>query len=160
MLLLKIAQDLGDPLTCGPPAYHFAVQVAAPQEKQDVTHLAFEVALETNPHLGGDEEVTMAVGFQLVTSSMESGGVQLVSSRPEALSAVRPGERVSSLERSRAAWDPHGQVLELPTVALAEASLPRDALLLLPGECLRHLSHLPTCRHCGHPPDPALVPST
>lgn len=75
MLLLKIAQNLGDPLACGPPAYHFAVQVAAPQEKQDVSHLAFEVALETNPHLVGDEEVTMAVGFQLVTSSMESGEI-------------------------------------------------------------------------------------
>ena len=107
MLLLKIAQDLGDPLTCGPPAYHFAVQVSAPQDNQDVPHLAFEVALETNPHIVGYEEVTMAVDFKLVTSSMESRGVQLVSSRPEALS-VRPGERVSSLERPRVAWESNG----------------------------------------------------
>ena len=100
MLLLKIAQDLVDPLTCGPPANHFAVQESAPQEKQDMPHLAFEIALETNSHLVGDEEVTMAVGFQLVTS-MKSGAVQLPSLRPVALS-VRPGERVSSLKRPRA----------------------------------------------------------
>ena len=99
MLLLKIARDLVNPLTSGPPANHFAVQVSTPQEKQDVPHLAFEIALETNSHLVGDEELTMAVSFQLV-ASVESGAVQLPSLRPVALS-VRPGERVSSLKRPR-----------------------------------------------------------
>jgi len=87
VLLLQVAYDLGDPLAGRPAADNFAVDVAAPEDKENVADLAFEVALETDPDLvGWHQEIIpsfqLVVPGELTPCSLLSEAAQRISEHP------------------------------------------------------------------------------